>query len=63
MDFICKECGRELTTAEVARQTLAVPFCIRAVEAGVMSHAGPFEHKPHTQTRPENVPTRYAVDV
>ena len=63
MDFICKACGLELTTEDVARQTLAVPFCIRAVEAGVVSHAGPFEHKPQTQTRPENVPTRNAVDV
>ena len=53
MDFICIKCGKELTAEDVARQ-----FRVGAIEAGVVSHEGPFEYKPEVQTRPENVPTR-----
>lgn len=66
MEFKCKACGAEVTTADVARQTLAVSHCIGAVEDGgfVESHAGPFEVADllRSHTRPENVPTRNAVE-
>ena len=68
MEFTCRGCDAQLTTKDVASQTMAVPSCYKVARVDGTEdvlHAGPFERNFQTgavQTRPMIMPNVYRRD-